>query len=673
MPKLKIFLLSVVIFGALKSSGQSVDRLYGALAVERSHEVAHDDDWINSKLQEDSLIIDNVRNAGELELIIKRGLQKRVYAIEINNYLRPDLPSIFKLLTLYPNLKYLKIIDRYGSGNNATYNLPIEITKLKQLQGIEFSFIDKLDMNDAIIKISALRNLHTLIFHDYRYELPKTISAIPQIKTVWLNTINISNFDLSKGKWQAVHLNIARQSAENTDRALNALSAIKSLRKLTIQNSRLDDTKAILKFRQLTDLYIEGWNVNTSKLINKVCSLTQLSNLSLLFPFDSTFTLTPLKSLKNLKSLTLNNQFKNRNFEEMKLIGGFKNLETLALLNCGVTELPDIFNNLKALKRVVIRDNHLTNLPPSLFTLPTLEVLDLSNNHITQLPLADAKAIPQLKLLDLHNNELVTLPPAITQLYRLEKILVWGNKLQTLPSGWQNLNKLNYADFSENALTGYPPGLQNNHSVEYVSLTQNKIALVPEITTNGFRLKSLILDANPITALFENIGRYTQLERLNTYNAKLQSLPQSLGDCKKLKCLVLDKSIIALAKLPEGLKDAKELSVLGLNGNPLLDKESIFAVIFSTPRKNFSVHLSENGIEELPATRMWGTTPFYALYLNSNKLKTLPLEFSEVKVLTTMALSNNFLPGNANVYYSGIKTKEDIRRLFKAINITLPE
>jgi leucine-rich repeat protein SHOC2 len=556
MFKPKLYLIFLLTFFTGHAFAQNTGRFYSALDVESSHTTIYNSSIVATYIQRDSLMINDIKNPAEMGLFIKMGGKNKIYAVEINNYLRPDLTAIFELLLQCPNLQYLKIIDRYGSGNTTTYKLPNEITELQQLKGIEFSFIDKLDMTDALFKVSTLKNLQMLVFSNYRGVLPSILSSILQVTTVRLSTANVKGLDLSKTNWQSAYIREIPLDPETNERSLLALSQIKALRKLNLEFTKLRDTAAIGKFTQLTDLQVEGWGFKATALVDKIGSLAQLKKLSLLLPLDSTFYFDGLKPLKNLTDLMINTPLKNRQRlnKAMEVITGFKNLESLRFASCHFGTLPDVFNKMPALKTLSLKYNSLTSLPVSIFKLPLLEYLDVSLNELTELPNADNYESTNLKTLKLQQNSIKGLPKAITRLCQLEKFNASENDLTSLPAGWQNLKKLKSFDASDNELTIYPPGLQDNHSVETIELGANKISYMPDITGTGYHLKSLALEINPLMSLPEHIGKYTELEMLFASRLKLTSLPTTLSDCKKLRHLVIDANVVCPTPLPTGLK-----------------------------------------------------------------------------------------------------------------------
>ncbi len=674
MPKLKSCLLLVLAFSTAKVFAQDVGKFYQALAAESSHTIIYDSSFVETYIQRDSLMINDIKNPNEMGLFIKMGGKNKIYAVEINNYLRPDLTAIFKLLLQCPNLQYLKIIDRYGSGNAAEYKLPNELTELQQLKGIEFSFIDKLDMTDALFKVSTLKNLQMLVFTDYRWKLPPILSSITQITSVRLSTLNISGLDLSNTNWQSAHVREVPLDPDNNGRAMLELSKVRSLRNLNLEYVKLRDTAVIGKFTQLTNLEVSGWNFKATELLNKIGRLTQLRRLSLELPLDSTYAFGGLKPLNNLTYFAIYTPLRNdkRIDKVMDVITGFKNLESLTIRGY-FTTMPDVFDKLQKLKTLSLTYNALTTLPIGIFKLPNLEQLDVSSNNLTELPYSDKYESNSLKTLNLKDNYLTNLPPAITKLNLLENINVDGNKLTDLPDGWQNLTRLKQANFNDNMLTKYPPGLQDNHSVENVSLFLNKISSIPNISEGNYLLRSLALSNNQLTTLPEHIGRYNNLVALDASNNKITSLPVSLGDCKQMQHLELRNSLGGNVKLPVGLKDATDLNLIDLSYNSQLNNSTIFDIILSVPRTRLSVDLHNCGFDRLPATKQWAIIPFWSLNLSSNKLGTLPVEFADVKVYRGVELGDNPFPGNPRIYYVQAKTKADMAVIFKEINTRLPD
>jgi Leucine-rich repeat (LRR) protein len=666
MFKPKLYLLLSLTFFAGRAFAQNVGKFYEALSGESSHYNRYDSNRVEILMQQDSLIIDDMRSAAELQLFINKGGQNKIYAVDINSVSQQDMVIIINLLSRCPNLQYLKL-------SNTDKQLPAEMANLQQVLAIEFASTNYIDMAEALKNVSELKNLQRLVFTDYKSALPSILSSITQVTTVNLTTLNIKGLELGKTNWQSAYVKEVPLDPYNNELAMLALSKVRSLRNLNLEFVKLRDTAVIGKFTQLTNLQVSGWNFKATELVNKIGGLVQLKSLSLELPLDSTYAFDGLKPLNNLIDLAIYTPLRNkqRMLNAMGVIAGFKNLESLTLSGY-FTTLPDVFDKLPKLKRLSLKYNALTTLPIGIFKLPNLESLDVSSNDLTELPYSDKYESNSLKTINLKDNFITNLPPAITKLNLLANINVGGNKLIALPDGWENLTRLKYADFSDNELTAYPPGLQNNHSVENISLFLNKISYIRDVSGSDYHLRSLSISNNALMVLPEHIGRYNNLMVLEVSNNKLISLPASLGDCKKLQRLELRNTFTNNVKLPLGLKDAIDLSVIDLSYNPQLNNSTIFDIILSGPRKHIDVRLRNCGLDKLPATSKWATTPFWHLDLSGNKLVNLPIEFRDVKAVRGVELGDNPFPGNPRVYYLQAKTKGDMQVLFKEINTRLP-
>jgi len=112
-------------------------------------------------------------------------------------------------------------------------------------------------------------------------------------------------------------------------------------------------------------------------------------------------------------------------------IANLNKLEKLYILgsNLKITEIPDIFMNLKNLKVFCFAGNMITDLPPSIYSLENLTTLEVGSTGISKL---DGK---------------------IAEMRNLESIQVYDNILETLPEKILTLPKLKVLNIEENAFT----------------------------------------------------------------------------------------------------------------------------------------------------------------------------------------------------------------------------
>ncbi|TSJ42819.1 leucine-rich repeat domain-containing protein [Mucilaginibacter corticis] len=585
----------------------------------------------------------NINNAADAQLIFDKKLPDEVTAVELGSIPTPELPRVFSLLARFPKLVYIRILGKDALNQNEKVNqLVANINNLRNLKGIEFAYTDDINMDDALKKLIPLKQLRILSLTAYNRQLPTSVTLLTQIDSVKLNTINIGDNDISGVNWTKALITGDPKSwhdasgalANQQNRSLVNLAKIKSLKNLYLY-ADLRYPDIISRFSQIERLSIfyENNQLSLEPFIKAVGSLNQLQHLSVnLVTDDPEVNIEGLQNLTQLSSLFLNINGE-RPIAGIAALGKLINLEYLAVGNSKIGALPDIFKTMPKLRSVALVSNEITKIPASLFNLPLLENLDLARNQIEYLPGIIDYGCKNLKRINLMENRLTSIPKAFEGLSQLEVINCAENKIATIPGGWEYFQNLKEVNFAINHLSRFPEGLQNNHHVERIALLFNRIEDFPDVEGEGYKLNYLGLSGiGNLFELPEHIGKYTELDTLDAEQLSLTTLPESLGDCKKLKMLLLNRSITKRCNLPAGLKDAKDLQVLYLYDNPLLDHQSIFDVILSQPRVDFRVNLSSDNIAELPSTEKWLTIPFKTLNLKDNPIATYPKEFINSKV-----------------------------------------
>ena len=144
---------------------------------------------------------------------------------------------------------------------------------------------------------------------------------------------------------------------------------------------------------------------------------------------------------------------------------------------------------------------------------------------------------------------LVCLPEEISQLKKLETLTLSQNIISSFPDSFVNLKSLQTVNVSCNNLTEFPIALCQLTRVDFVDLSSNKITAIP----NGIDVISAV--------------------EINLNRNQIAVIPESISKCQRLKVLRLEENCIEIMGLPPSvLKDSK-ISLLCLEGNPLLTRE----------------------------------------------------------------------------------------------------
>jgi Leucine-rich repeat (LRR) protein len=656
-----------------------------------------DQKFLSAHQLSDSLDI-QIDKAADLQPIIEKGLQNKVYGVNIENFGRPDLAKIFAVLAGFPNLTFIKISDPiFQDAKKPGYQLPANIQLLQQLKGIELFYTQQLNIEDAINKIATLKQLNTIAFTGYKQALPLAANKLSRIKFIKLASVNIENFDVSKAHWQNMILYGSAPFAGPDSKVLATLSTVKSLRDLRIEYYMLGDGSALLQLHQIKTLSFTDCYLNKDiQLFKKIAGLKNITGLSVRFFRDTSQKINGIENLTQLRYLDIMFLPSLEHWpEQLNAIHQLKKLESLRLNSNKLSYLPEIFGGLNKLKKISVAENALVQLPLGIFALPALQYLNAGSNKLTTLP--DNITSKNLKSIQLNYNGLISLPVELSHLKKLENLDVSANKISTIPGDWHYLQHLKSVNISRNRLTNFPDGLLQNNSVEALDASDNGISSMQAITGNGYQLKTLNVNNNNITSLPEDIGKYTELTALYACGNRLNALPESLGDCKRIEVIDVhseirssafdsDKSGMAafsfsikdsskannIKLLPTGLAYSQHLQNLNLAGNAHINSKNVFDVILNVPRKNFRLNLSNDNITELPADPRWANMTFYDADLSYNKLTTLPVEFAGINIAYQINLNHNLLKSVPLMFTNQPQTKADIQVLYDELGIKLP-
>lgn len=145
--------------------------------------------------------------------------------------------------------------------------------------------------------------------------------------------------------------------------------------------------------------------------------------------------------------------------------------------------------------------------------------------------------------------ELGCLPDEIAQLRKLETVILSHNLLSSFPDTFVNLKSLKTIDVSHNKLTEFPLSLCQLTKVDFVNLSNNHITVIPD-GIDAISAVEIDLNSNQIAVIPENVAK-----------------------CSRLKVLRLNENCIELMGIPPVVLRDSKISLLCLEGNPVLMRE----------------------------------------------------------------------------------------------------
>lgn len=96
--------------------------------------------------------------------------------------------------------------------------------------------------------------------------------------------------------------------------------------------------------------------------------------------------------------------------------------DTLDFTGLNINVLPEVFEELKHVKKIFLKECDFVRFPKVLFKMPWLEVLSLEHNYFEQLP-KEMKKLTSLKTLNLNYNMLREFPEVLYEMPHLKKIM----------------------------------------------------------------------------------------------------------------------------------------------------------------------------------------------------------------------------------------------------------
>ncbi|SFN25321.1 leucine-rich repeat-containing protein kinase family protein [Variovorax sp. OV329] len=171
---------------------------------------------------------------------------------------------------------------------------------------------------------------------------------------------------------------------------------------------------------------------------------------------------------------------------------------------------------------------------------------------------------------------LTELPPELFALGdTLEALNLSGNALADLPDDLARLRRLRIVFCSDNRFTHVPKVLGTLPALEMVGFKSNRIRELSGASLPP-RLRWLILTANELADLPDELGRRPRLQKLMLAGNRLSKLPPSMAACERLELLRIASN--RFEELPDWLLELPRLSWLAFAGNPVAEASEDRAV-----------------------------------------------------------------------------------------------
>ncbi|KAK1361627.1 hypothetical protein POM88_046101 [Heracleum sosnowskyi] len=190
----------------------------------------------------------------------------------------------------------------------------------------------------------------------------------------------------------------------------------------------------------------------------------------------------------------------------------------------------------RKLKVIYIRNSNIPEIPDNL-SFPDLEELYLQSNlHMSYIPFSFFKQMPALKVLDMSNTCMKTLPAPVSELFKLEQLIMQRCELlMELPPEIGALGNLKVLDLEGTDLVCLPD--------ELAELTKLKCLKVSLYDAESYRKSKKIVAVIPVGVLL----KLTQLEELSINvdpqdvwcSSAVEAIMEDLPSLRKLKTLKL--------------------------------------------------------------------------------------------------------------------------------------
>jgi len=226
------------------------------------------------------------------------------------------------------------------------------------------------------------------------------------------------------------------------------------------------------------------------------------------------------------------------------------------------------FPILEDLNELEISNAKISTLPSVLFDLPNLQLLNINKSNVTEISNEINPKCP-IEYINLSDNNIKKFPYQFGVISHLKLLNLMNNDInEELQNEIVNFSTLESIIIDNNHFSGE---LHIPVSVETFTANNNKFNSI-SISDSNYSLKILELRGNNFNGdIFNTLIQFKKLTNLDlSYNKKLKSIPQSIGNLNNLKELTLKET--NLKELPYGIFTLPNLSKFNIESSSSLFK-----------------------------------------------------------------------------------------------------
>lgn len=331
---------------------------------------------------------------------------------------------------------------------------------------------------------------------------------------------------------------------------------------VTELNVSLEDLSKCFHFENLEILRIIGFG-NSMPLPKEILNFKKLHTIKL-NDFLSVFPAF-LAEMPQLKELSLPSYYSLQHpLDFPDIFHTFTHLEDLAVGLIFDIERPDLnfpssIFKMKKLKKLYLSIKNEHSVPKDAFLgLDSLEKLYLTYGSISQELQENIFSLKKLRKLTLNGaytynkTELRDcirfenhFSEKITNLKKLEKLVIKSGKISKIPEFLKKLTSLQELDLSNNDIKDFPFLLSELPNLTKIDFSENKSLLLDNVLEGGEHLTEIKVTSCNLKNVPQNVQNCQKLEILNISNNKLAFLPSEILKIPNLTMLKIDKNTLS--------------------------------------------------------------------------------------------------------------------------------